>query len=68
MNHLMVFKTVGRIVRAETFLLLLPAAVALISGDVWDMTAFLISAAIAFLIGTVLHVSCRPKTNAIYAK
>ncbi len=68
MNHLMVFKTVGRIVRAETFLLLLPAAIALIYGDVWDMTAFLISAAIAFLIGTVLHACCRPKTDAIYAK
>ena len=68
MNHFMVFKTVGRIVRAETFLLLLPAVVALIYGDVWGMTAFLISAAIAFLIGTVLHVACRPKTDAIYAK
>ena len=68
MNHFMVFKTVGRIVRAETLFLLLPAAVALIYRDVWVMTAFLISAAIAFLIGTALHLLCRPKTNAIYAK
>ena len=68
MNHLMVFRTVGRIVRAETLFLLLPAAVALIYRDVWVMTAFLISAAIAFLIGTALHLLCRPKTNAIYAK
>lgn len=68
MNHFMVFRTVGRIVRVETLFLLLPAAVALIYRDVWVMTAFLISAAIAFLIGTALHLLCRPKTNAIYAK
>ncbi|MBR4872304.1 MAG: TrkH family potassium uptake protein [Clostridia bacterium] len=68
MNHLMVLRTVGRIVRAETLLLLLPAAVSLIYGDVWVMSSFLISAAIAFLVGTVLHLACRPKTKAIYAK
>ena len=60
MNHFMVFRTVGRIVRAETLFLLLPAAVALIYGDIWVMTAFLISAAIAFLLGTALHLLCRP--------
>ena len=68
MNHLMVFKTLGRIVRAETLLLLLPAAVSLIYGDMQVMVAFLISAAIALVIGTVTDVLCRPKTKAIYAK
>ena len=68
MNHLMVFKTLGRIVRAETLLLLLPAAVALIYSEMWVMVAFLISAAVALLVGTLLDLFCRPKAKEIYAK
>ena len=68
MNRLMIFKTLGRIVRAETLLLLLPTAVALIYGDMRGAVALLISAGIAFLVGTVLAMVCRPKTKVIYAK
>lgn len=68
MNRLMIFKTLGRIVRAETLLLLLPTAVALIYGDMRGAVALLISAGIAFFVGTVLAMVCRPKTKVIYAK
>lgn len=64
----MVFKTLGRIVRAETLLLLLPAAVALIYSEIWVMVAFLISAGAALLVGTLLDLLCRPKAKTIYAK
>ena len=68
MNRLMVFKTVGRIVKAETLLLLLPAAVAAIYGEMTVSLAFLVAAAVALVAGTLLTVTCRPKNNSIYAK
>ena len=67
MNRFMVFNTIGRIIRAEAALLLLPAAVSLIYKEdcFWG---FLISAALALVIGTVLTLVCRPKNQVIYAK
>lgn len=64
----MVFKTLGRIVRAETLLLLLPAAISLLYREAWVTVSFLISAAIALVIGTLLDLVCRPKVKTIYAK
>ena len=67
MNRLMAFNTIGRIIRAEAALLLLPAAVSLIYKEdcFWG---FLISAALALMIGSVLTLVCRPKNQVIYAK
>ena len=67
MNRFMVFNTIGRIIRAEAALLLLPAAVSLIYKEdcFWG---FLISAALALVIGSVLTLVCRPKNQVIYAK
>ncbi len=67
MNRLKVFNTLGRIIRAEALLLLLPAVVSLIYMEscFWS---FLVSIATALVIGTLLSFLCRPKTHVIYAK
>lgn len=67
MNRLMVFNTVGRIIRAGTLLLLLPAAVSLIYQEEC-MWGFLISAAISLVVGSVLALVCRTRNQVIYAK
>ena len=68
MNRLMVFNTIGRIIRAGAALLLLPAAVSLIYLEYNCLWGFLISAALAFVIGSILALVCRPKNQVIYAK
>ena len=67
MNYSMVFNTIGRIIRAEAALLLLPATVSLIYKEecFWG---FLISASLALVIGCILALVCRPKNQVIYAK
>ena len=68
MNRSKVFNTIGRIMRWGAILLLLPAGVALIYGEDRCLLAFLISAAIALVLGTVLSLVFRPKNDVIYAK
>ena len=68
MNRLMVFNTIGRIIRAEAALLLLPAAVSLIYQEYNCLWSFLISATVAFVVGSLLALICRPQNQVIYAK
>lgn len=68
MNRSKVFNTIGRILRWGAILLLLPAVVSLIYGEDNCLWAFLISAAIALAVGTVLSLVFRPKNHVIYAK
>lgn len=67
MNKSMVFKITGMILQTEAILLLLPAVVSVIYSEkcVW---AFLISAALAAVAGTVLRLIFRPKNDLIYSK
>ncbi len=67
MNQRMVFYTVGQIMRVTSFLLLLPAAVALLYREttVW---AFLIAVLVALASGTALTLLSRPRDHVIYAK
>ena len=67
MNHKMVFRTVGKIVLAEAAMLLLPTFVSLLYGEncIWS---FLITIAVALVIGGALVLGLRPKDKVIYAK
>lgn len=67
MNRLMVFNTVGRILRAGGALLLLPAIVSLIYREYRCLVGFLVGAVMALAIGTALAFFCRPKNKSIYA-
>ncbi len=67
MNYRMVFNVIGRIVMAESGLLLLPAMVALYYGETDALKALLISAGIALLVGILFAVCSRTKNRNIYA-
>lgn len=67
MNYKMIFSTLGRVFLALAALLLLPAAVALYFREEC-LSAFLMSAAISFVIGIVLALVFRTKNHVIYAR
>lgn len=67
MNRKMVFRILGQIIQLEALLLLLPTAVSIIYGEscVFD---FLITIAIAIIVGSALILIFRPEKKHIYAK
>ena len=67
MNKSMVFKITGTILQIESLLLLLPAIVSLIYKEsaVW---AYIISAGLSALLGTLLRIVFKPKSTLIYAR
>lgn len=67
MNKSMVFKITGIILQIESLLLLLPAIVSLIYKEsaVW---AYIISAGLSALLGTLLRIVFKPKSTLIYAR
>ena len=67
MNYRMVFYMVGRLLQLEAALLLLPIAVCFIYGD-GGLSALLITAALALLLGSGMTLFRRPKNQTIYAK
>ena len=67
MNRRMVFHTVGKIVCIEAFLLLLPTLVSVIYRD-GTLIPFLVSIAVALVIGGSLLWISKPRTRMIYAK
>ena len=67
MNRKMIFRTVGEITLLESALLLIPMIVSLIYGEsCW--LSFLISSAIALVIGLPLTIAFSKVNSAIYAK
>ena len=68
MNRKFVFNMAGKVIAATGFLMLLPAVVALIYKEYKDLISFLSVAAVAILLGFVISVLVKPKTNVIYAK
>lgn len=68
MNRKMVFYLFGRIGQIVALLLLLPAVVAIIYGEYVQLWAFLITAAGAVAVGTLISLLCRTKNKVIYAK
>ena len=67
MNRRMVLNTVGHIILAEAALLLLPAVVSVVYLEecIWS---FLITIAIAIILGLILKFASRPDSKVIYAK
>ena len=68
MNFKMVFKVIGRICQTAGVLLLIPSVVAVLYMEIAQLTAFLITAVAAFVLGTLIAVLCRTKNHVIYAK
>lgn len=68
MNRKIVLNTIGKILILEAALMLLPAATALIYGEIQGLISFLITAAIASAIGLILILICRKGDQVIYAK
>ena len=66
MNHRMILFMVGRIVRLEAVLLLLPVLVAALYGEACAIP-LLITAAIAAAVGCGMTLPFRPKNTVIYA-
>ena len=64
----MVFYIVGRIGQVASYLLLLPALVALIYKEKTQLFAFLITAAASFVVGSVISRLCKTDNRVIYAK
>ena len=67
MNRRMIIHMTGQIVRLESILLILPFIVAVIYGEVMCGVAFMVTAAISFLLGTMMARCSRPESKVIYA-
>lgn len=67
MNRKMVFNIIGRIVMTEAVLFLLPIIMAAYYGEFASLKAFIISAAIAAILGGVLILFTRTQDKSIYA-
>ena len=68
MNRKMILHTLGQIIRLEAALLLLPALVALLYGEGRCLQAFLVTALLALLLGTLLTLSTRSCSRVIFSK
>ncbi len=68
MNRKMVLNTIGKILLLEAILMLLPAAVCLIYGEINSLFAFLIAIGVAVIIGGGMALLSRTKDQVIYAK
>ncbi len=67
MNRKMVFYTIGQMLITEAVLLLLPTIVSIIYGESC-LSAFLITIAVALVLGVGLVLLCKTKNQIIYAK
>lgn len=67
MNYKLIFSTIAKVIKAEALLMLLPLIVSAIYGENC-FYAFLITAVLAYALGVILQVVCKPKTEYFYAK
>ncbi len=68
MNRKMVFYIFGRIGQVVSLLLLLPAVVAVVYGEMLQMWSFLGAAAVAAALGSLVAFICKGRDKVIYAK
>ena len=68
MNKRMIFSTLGKLTLSEALLMVLPLIVSLIYGEFKVALSFLITIAIAFVIGFALHKYFKTQNKVIYAK
>ena len=68
MNYRMIFYTVGKVLRTECIMLVLPAVVSLIYGEYFGAASLLIAAVIALAVGYSFIFAFKPKSTTFYAK
>lgn len=68
MNRKMVLSTLGRILRIESLLLILPLVVALLYREWRGALSFGITILVCVVIGTLLQLLFRPKSTVIFAR
>ena len=68
MNRRMILHTLGQIIRLEAVLLLPSAVVALLYGERRCLQAFLVTALLALLLGTLLTLPTRSRSRVIFSK
>jgi len=68
MNYRMVFSTVGKVLKTEGVLMVLPLIVSLIYQEWWSAISFSITALAVFLIGILLATFLKPKSQVLFAK
>ncbi len=68
MNNKMIWNTIGRVLRIEATLLILPLVTSIIYTETLSAISFLITAAIAFVLGTFLILVSKPNNRTIYAR
>ncbi len=68
MNYRMIFYTVGKVLRMESIILLLPAVVSLICGEYFPAASLVSGAAVALVAGYALMLCLKPKNTTFYAK
>ncbi len=68
MNRRRVFYTLGLILDTEAVLMLIPAIVSLIYGELRSASMILLSSAVAAAVGSLMMLICRKRRSAIYAK
>lgn len=68
MNRRMVLYTLGILLDIEAVLMLLPAAVSFMFGELRTGAMFIVASGAAALIGTLQLFLCRKRNNTIYAK
>ena len=68
MNYKMIFNTLGKVLKIESMLLVLPIIASLCYQE-WNICLFIgLSAIISLILGFLLTLTIKPKTTAIYAK
>ncbi len=68
MNRNMILHTVGRIVKLEALLLLIPLAVSLLYGETTDAIAFALTVVVGLLVGFVFTAFRKDKEDLVFAK
>ncbi len=68
MNYRMIFYTVGKVLRMESIILVLPAIVSLIYGEYFPAASLIAGAAVALVVGYALLLCLKPKNTTFYAK
>ena len=67
MNYSIIVYILGWVLNIEAAAMLLPCVVALIYGETTQLFSFLITAAVSFIIGLLMHLK-KPKNTKFYAK
>lgn len=68
MNYSMVFKTLGKILQIQAFLLFLPLIVSVIYKENTGVFAYAVTIILCLIIGTVMFCTPKQKSTVIYAK